>query len=96
MVEHSLLQIPHHCLIPPHPVACFARCPASTPYLEVHFSTPDTQLIVLLLPDLCAAVLLEWVFVGQRAMEMVTASGTCRILQVCCVTVVQRCSQAAV
>lgn len=29
VVEHPLLQVLHHCLIPPHPVPCSACCPAS-------------------------------------------------------------------
>ncbi len=29
VVEHPLLQVLHHCLISPHPVACSACCPAS-------------------------------------------------------------------
>lgn len=29
MVEHPLLQIPHHCLIAPDSVACSAECPTA-------------------------------------------------------------------
>ena len=29
VVKHPLLQVPHHSLIPPHPVACSAECPAA-------------------------------------------------------------------